>query len=168
MPAIWLQSAVPLKVPSVLNVIWYFAWSAGGTTPRNAGVFSVIEVSCQALPVRASALLPPQAARMAVAPMASDGPMDGRPKHRPIRMMSRFEEPSLPGCGSASPASRPLPVRLAYAGSAGSLPSTIRTWCVAPSSASGMDAPGPSRVSPSSHTAATPPLIPCGFSTAIS
>ena len=61
-PAIWLQSAVPLKVPSVLNVIVYFAWSAAGMTPRNAGVFSVIAVSCQFLPVRALVSPPLQAA----------------------------------------------------------------------------------------------------------
>ena len=71
MPAIWLQSAVPVNVPSVLKVMTYFVWSAGGITPWKAGTFSVIAVSCQFLPVRALELLPPQAARMTVAPTAS-------------------------------------------------------------------------------------------------
>ena len=70
-PPIWLQSARPLNWPSVVKVIWYFSWSAGGMTAWNAGDSLVIAASCQFLPVRASALLPPQAARMAVAPMAS-------------------------------------------------------------------------------------------------
>ena len=71
MPETWLQSAVALKVPSVLKMITYLDWSAGGTTPWNAGDFSVIAVSCQALPVRALGVLYPQAERMTVAPTAS-------------------------------------------------------------------------------------------------
>ena len=70
-PPTRLQSAVALNVLSALNLIWYFVWSAGGITPWNAGTFSVIEVSCQILPVSSFELLEPQAATMAVAPMAS-------------------------------------------------------------------------------------------------
>ena len=50
-----LQSALIAAVPSSLKVIVYRDWSSGGTTPWNAGTFSVTLVSCQVGPVSFSA-----------------------------------------------------------------------------------------------------------------
>jgi hypothetical protein len=52
-PAMALQSAVPVYVPSVAKVMVYRSCSAGGTTPWNAGVSPVMAVSRQVVPVRA-------------------------------------------------------------------------------------------------------------------
>src|SRR4029079_12578192 len=68
-PPTWLQSAVALNDPSVLNVIAYWPCSSAGTTPWNAGTFSVTAVRCQAFPVRLEP--PPQAQRSVIAPSAS-------------------------------------------------------------------------------------------------
>src|ERR1019366_6699554 len=53
-------------------------------------------------------------------------------------------------------------------GGKGTWPRTTRTWCVMPSSASGIAAMPSGNSCPSSSDAATPRLTPCGFSTTIS
>src|SRR5262245_10543495 len=51
-PVRLLQSAFALNVWSDLNVIVYFAWSADGTLPWNAGSVMVIDASCHGFLVR--------------------------------------------------------------------------------------------------------------------
>ena len=67
-----LQSALAARDPSVANATVYSDCSSGGKTPWNAGVWPVIAVSCQVLPVRAPLSGPrPRNRKMAMAPMAT-------------------------------------------------------------------------------------------------